>query len=241
MNDCLYIVMPAYNEEENIREVIRDWYKILAFADENSKLVVADGGSKDNTLNILYELQKKYPKLEVLSRPGTDHGTKVILLYKYAIEHGAKWVFQTDSDGQTDSSEFEAFWKDKDRFDAIIGVRKKREDGTGRKLVETVLRIYLLLFFGKMVPDANAPFRLMKTDVVNKYIDIFDPTFNLPNAVLTECFVKYNDKVDFRQITFRPRQGGQNFMNPKRIWKIGVQSAKNFSELKKRLDLKFSK
>ena len=235
MGNILYIVMPAYNEEANIRTVVSEWYPILGDGDEGSKMVISDGGSKDRTLDILYELQKEYPKLEVLPRPGTDHGTKVILLYKYAIEHGADWIFQTDSDGQTVPAEFAEFWKRRKKYDIIMGNRKKRGDGTGRKFVENVLRIYLKIFFGVMVPDANAPFRLMKSSVVNKYIGLMPDDFNLPNAILAACFSKYHEKVTYREVTFQPRQGGKNYMNIKRIMRIGIDSIQNFSVIKKNM------
>ena len=191
MSESLYIVMPAYNEEANIRNVVEEWYPILDNGDENSKMVISDGGSTDNTLKILYELQKTYPKLIVIPKPGTDHGTKIILLYKYAIENHADWIFQTDSDGQTVPAEFAEFWNLRKSYDIVMGNRVKRGDGTGRKMVETVLRVYLKIFFGVMVPDANAPFRLMKTNVVNKYIDLMPDNFNLPNAILAACFSRY--------------------------------------------------
>ena len=49
--DTLYIVIPAYNEEENIRQVINGWYPIIEKYNGNdkSKLVVIDDGSKDKT------------------------------------------------------------------------------------------------------------------------------------------------------------------------------------------------
>lgn len=75
--DKLYVVMPTYNEEENIIEVVKEWYPILSGKDEGSRMVIADGGSKDRTLEILYELQKDYPKLEVFSKPNTDHGDEI--------------------------------------------------------------------------------------------------------------------------------------------------------------------
>ena len=146
MGDTLYIVMPTYNEEANIRNVVEEWYPILEKGDENSRVVGSDGGSKDNTLEILHEMKKEYPKLVVIPKPGTDHGTKVILLYKYAIEKGANWIFQTDSDGQTLPLEFAEFWKLRKKYDIVMGNRKKRGDGAGRKLVENVLRVYLKLF-----------------------------------------------------------------------------------------------
>ena len=59
MGDTLYIVMPAYNEEANIREVVAEWYPILENGSEDSRMVISDGGSKDKTLEVLYELQKQ--------------------------------------------------------------------------------------------------------------------------------------------------------------------------------------
>lgn len=235
MGDTLNIVMPTYNEEANIRRVVMEWYPVLTYGNENSKLVISDGGSSDNTLAILHELQKECPKLVVLPKPGTDHGTKVILLYKYAIENGADWIFQTDSDGQTLPSEFTQFWELRKKYDIVMGNRKKRGDGMGRKLVENILRIYLKIFFGVMVPDANAPFRLMKSEVVKKYIDLMPSDFNLPNAILAACFSKYKEKVTYRVVTFQSRQGGKNYMNVKRIFRIGIDSISNFAQIKSNL------
>ena len=57
--DKLYIVMPAYNEEANIVEVVKEWYPVLEGKHEDSKMVIADGGSKDNTLEICKEYECK--------------------------------------------------------------------------------------------------------------------------------------------------------------------------------------
>ena len=235
MKETLYIVMPAYNEEANIRTVVAEWYPMLKFGSDRSRMVISDGGSRDRTLEILWEMQQEYPQLEVLPRPGTDHGTKVILLYKYAISHGADWIFQTDSDGQTLPSEFPSFWNIRGDYDALMGNRKKRGDGAGRRFVEIILRFYLLLFFGTMVPDANAPFRLMRSETVAKYIDLLPDDFNLPNAFLAACFKKFRERVKYMVVSFYPRQGGKNYMNPRRILRIGVQSIRNFYYLRKKL------
>ena len=40
MGDTLYIVMPAYNEEANIRNVVAEWYPILDYASEKSKMII---------------------------------------------------------------------------------------------------------------------------------------------------------------------------------------------------------
>lgn len=53
--------MQAYNEEENIEQVIKSWYPLIEEEDraDTSRLVVADSGSSDRTHEILMELQKK--------------------------------------------------------------------------------------------------------------------------------------------------------------------------------------
>ena len=59
----LFIVIPVYNEEANIKAVIEEWYPIVEKhnGNGNSRLVVIDDGSKDNTYSIIEECAKKYP------------------------------------------------------------------------------------------------------------------------------------------------------------------------------------
>ena len=158
--DSLYIVMPAYNEEEAIEQVVLSWYECLKGKAPESRLVVADSGSQDRTHEILVELQKSHPQLEILGDTLTTHGPKLIALYRYAQLKGADYIFQTDSDGQTEVSEFDAFWKKRRKYEALIGYRKKRGDGIVRKFVEKVVCFLLQIIFGVKVPDANAPYRL---------------------------------------------------------------------------------
>ena len=52
--------------------------------------------------------------------------------------------------------------------------------------------------------------------------------FNLPNAVLAACFSKFRERVKYIDITFKPRQGGVNSINPKKILKIGWKAISDF-------------
>ncbi len=72
--ETLFNVMPAYDEEENIREVVEQWYPVLKGKSENSRFVIADSGSKDKTHEILVELKNtNYPKITILSDTNQYH------------------------------------------------------------------------------------------------------------------------------------------------------------------------
>ena len=231
--DSLYIVMPAYNEENNIERVIKEWYPVLDGKSENSRIVIADSGSTDKTHEILLRIQKELPQLYILEQSEKQHGPKLIALYKYAIFNNVDYIFQTDSDGQTNPTEFDAFWNIRDKYDGIFGNRCERGDGQVRAFVEYVVCFLLRLYFGINVPDANAPFRLMKTKIVSKYIDRFNEDYTLTNVMLTAFFAYYKEKIIFKKVSFKSRQAGVNSVNIKKIVEIGWRSLNEFNEFKK--------
>lgn len=233
----LYIVIPVYNEEENIRQVIEDWYPVVEKHNGNgqSRLVLIDDGSKDKTYSIIEECAQKYPLIKSITKQNEGHGATVLYGYNYAIENGADYVFQTDSDGQTLPSEFEQFWECKNDHEMVIGHRSKREDGASRFFVTKVLKGVIRICFGVSVTDANTPFRLMKADVLAENLKLVPEKFNLSNVIISVIYAKKNYNVKYIPITFRPRQGGVNSINLKKISKIGVQAIKDFRKINKTL------
>ena len=232
--DTLYIVIPAYNEAENIAACVADWYPIVErYGGEGSRLVVIDDGSKDETYTLLCGMVKSRPLLVPLTKTNGGHGSAVLHGYRYAIDHAADLIFQTDSDGQTDPHEFEAFWYERNQYDAVIGYRLKRGDGAQRAFVEKVVCLLLRLYFGVKVPDANAPFRLMRAEIVKKYIVRLPRDFYIPNIMLTAYFARYQEKLKFLPISFKPRVKGKNSLNLKKMIQIGWQAMGDFRRLGK--------
>lgn len=66
--DKLYIVMPVYNEEENIQRVIAQWHPVVEGIGPESRLVLIDDGSQDNTYSIAVGLKEIYPQLAVYTK-----------------------------------------------------------------------------------------------------------------------------------------------------------------------------
>lgn len=232
--DSLFIVMPAYNEEDNIEGVIAAWYPHLEGKAESSRLVVADSGSRDKTHDILCRLkEEKYPKLRILETASQFHGPKLMALYDEAIKNQADYIFQTDSDGQTNPDEFDFFWNNRKKWDGIFGNRRVRGDGRDRAFVEKVVCFLLRCYFGVRIPDANAPFRLMKTETVGKYLNHLPQDYNLPNIMLTTYFSYYGERLHFQEISFKPRTAGKNSVNIRKIVKIGWRALGDFHRLKR--------
>ena len=233
--DRLYIVIPAYNEEANIEKVIKEWHEVALKYGSDSRLVVVNDGSKDNTLPLLHGLKEKYERLRVLDKPNGGHGSAVTHGYKYALRKGADYIFQTDSDGQTDPSEFGDFWKRRKKYAMVIGERSGRQDGFSRVVVTKTLKLVILAIFHVNVKDANTPFRLMKPEALEKCLELFEDDYNLPNVIISTAMKKWKYPVCYRHITFRPRQGGVNSINIKKIVKIGIKALKDFRTISKRM------
>lgn len=226
--DTLYLVIPAYNEEETISAVACAWHSIVQEVGGESRLVVVNDGSRDRTEEILAGLREKLPRLVPLSKKNGGHGAAIAFGYRYALEHGADYVFQTDSDGQTLPEEFWPFWDARGAYDYQIGHRTQRQDGVARVVVTRVLRLVLLGVFGVWIPDANTPFRLMSGRSLGKLLPLLPKDHNLTNVLLSVLYRASGCPGRFLPITFLPRQGGVNSINLRRIIRIGWSAVGDF-------------
>ena len=77
--DNLYIVIPAYNESDNIEKTTQEWYSIVEKHNWNgkSRLIIIDDGSKDHTYEILQSLSSNMPLLIPIKKENGGHGDTV--------------------------------------------------------------------------------------------------------------------------------------------------------------------
>lgn len=236
MGDKLFIVIPAYNEQDNIHAVIEQWYPIVEKIGIDSRLVIVDDGSTDDTYKIMKILAESKMQLVPITKQNSGHGATILFAYNYAIENGADYIFQTDSDGQTVPEEFWQFWNLRDQYSMVIGHRNSRQDGVSRVFVTKVLKYVIKCCFDVSVTDANTPFRLMDASVLSKNIKLIPKDFNLSNVMISVIFAKKKLPVKYVHITFKPRQGGVNSINIRKIFGIGLQAIKDFRTINKSLN-----
>lgn len=235
--ESIYFVMPAYNEAANIQETVRQWYPVVEKLNKvggvKAFLAIANDGSKDDTYEVMLSMKKNgaYPFFEPLTKENGGHGQTVLYLYRYALEHGADYIFQTDSDGQTDPKEFWQMFENRHNYDFQIGYRQGRQDGMSRVFVTKTLRLVVWLMFHEWVTDANTPFRLMQKDKLKAIMDVIPQDYFLCNVAISAIAVKWHYRIKFYKITFKPRQGGVNSINMKRIFKIGWKALGDFRNI----------
>lgn len=235
--DILYIMIPAYNEEENIEALIEDWYPVTErhSGGGRSRLVVINDGSTDGTEEKLKAASDGRPLLEVITKQNGGHGQAVLCGYEYALKNGAEYIFQTDSDRQTSPADFENFWRQRQRFDAVVGNRYMREDGVSRMLVSKAVCLLIASILHVRVRDANTPFRLMKASALEDCLKYIEDDEKVPNIMLSAVFKRKKYRVLYRDIQFKARRAGKNSLNLRKISVLGADAVKRMRRLDERL------
>lgn len=207
----LLVVLPVHNEQESIGAVISDWTAALDRTKADYAILAIDDGSTDGTAVALLQLKLQYsPRLRVITQPNLGHGQSCLKGYRYAESVGAQRVLQIDSDGQCDPQFFPSLWELRHRCDVVYGERAHRDDGFARVVVSGTLRWMLRLAFRVDCCDANVPYRLMRTDVIQNAVARIPAGFHLANVALALLLAQDQAVTHgFVPIRFRRRHGGE--------------------------------
>jgi glycosyltransferase involved in cell wall biosynthesis len=208
--ETLCVVVPVYNEESCVADVIREWSATLRELGISFELLVLNDGSRDKTSEALAQVTRDNPFVEVINKANSGHGQTCILGYRVAIERRAAWVFQIDSDGQCDPRYFADFWLKRLGSPVVLGRRVARGDGVGRRAISLLCKLATVMASGVPVRDPNVPYRLMRADVLGCAIEGFPEAFGLANVLVSVVLQKgLGNRLSFVDIGFRRRRGGE--------------------------------
>ena len=218
-------VMPVYNEEANIGVVVAEWLRTFANEGIAGRLIAVNDGSTDETWSMLKKLQLQFPEqLISIDKPNSGHGTTCRYGYDAALQEGADWILQIDSDGQCDPAFFPLFWSKRQEADCIFGMRTQRDDGSIRKLVSAVCRVLTAIVTRRDLKDGNVPYRLIRQSALRQALRMVPRNFDLQNVALTLALKRMTAlRWSYVPIRFRSRQGGTNSINLPRIAKMGIR------------------
>lgn len=198
--------MPAYNEAAAIESVCREW---LALAEARGFILIAiDDGSRDATGALLDELARQHGALRVTHQPNQGHGAAVLRGYRQALESGAPWIFQVDSDGQFTPADFDALWAERVDAPCVLGRRLQRRDPWLRQALSGVNRALTGLLFGVRLGDPNVPYRLVSARLLVMLLAHLPPRVFAPNVFLAAMAAGAGVAIRELPVTHMARRAG---------------------------------
>jgi dolichol-phosphate mannosyltransferase len=223
----LVVVIPAYNEEACIHEVVPLWINGIAevIPLNKFKLLVINDGSRDKTGVILDELTGQYPNLIAKHQLNGGHGNAIFNGYQMAVQMNPEFVFQTDSDDQFVPGDFKKFWVKRNESNFILGFREVRNDDPFRLLITRILKYSLLFIYGTYINDANIPFRLIRTSYLSKLLNSLPgKTPFAPNIFLSVLAQKSGQKLFNIPVMHKERETGEVSIRHMKLLKVCWQS-----------------
>jgi glycosyltransferase involved in cell wall biosynthesis len=190
------ILLPAYNEEGRIGETI---LKIKGLYPDY-EIFVVDDGSTDQTRD-----EAVKAGAHVLSHPhNIGNGAAIKTGLRYA---SGDWIVMMDADGQHDPTDIAKLLENKDKYDMVVGARSKGSKTSLHRDLANFIYNWLASYVTKFkVEDLTSGFRLIKNDVVCKYIYLLPNTFSYPST-LTLAYLRSGLSVKYVPIQTRARKG----------------------------------
>lgn len=170
MEDRKIVIIPTYNERENIENIIRKVFSLEGGYD----ILIIDDGSPDGTAAIVKRLQQEFPeRLHMIERPGKlGLGTAYITGFKWSIDKGYDYTFEMDADFSHNPEDLPRLYQAcKDGADLAIGSRYC--DGIsvinwpiGRIIMSYYASVYVRTVLGMKVFDCTAGFKCYSNKVL---------------------------------------------------------------------------
>ncbi|MCG8309556.1 MAG: polyprenol monophosphomannose synthase [Cytophagales bacterium] len=162
MSDSL-IIIPTYNEKENIKSII-----VAIFAlQKDFDILVVDDNSPDGTADIVKDLMHKFPdRLFIIERSGKlGLGTAYITGFKYAIDRGYGFIFEMDADFSHNPKDLAHLYNACAKAGNDMAIGSRYSSGVnvvnwpmGRVLLSYFASIYVQIVTGMPIKDSTAGF-----------------------------------------------------------------------------------
>lgn len=162
------VVIPTYNEKENIHAII----PAVLTQNLGVDILVVDDNSPDGTGNIVRELQKQHPQVHLLSRPGKQGLGKAYLAgFRWGLDQGFDVIVEMDADFSHRPVDLGPLLAKLQDADFAVGSRYVRGGGTvnwglGRKLISRGGSLYSRWILGFPLRDWTGGFNAWKKEVL---------------------------------------------------------------------------
>ncbi len=163
----LSVVLPAYNEAENIGRVIANAVDYLSDRQIKYEIIVVNDGSVDETKAVVMKLASQNPRIRLINHPhNLGYGSALRSGFDQALH---EYIFLTDGDGQFAISDLDQFLpyihNSQTKSQIVIGYRAKRADVFVRSLNAWLYHIFIQWVLGIKVRDIDCAFKLFPRSI----------------------------------------------------------------------------
>jgi glycosyltransferase involved in cell wall biosynthesis len=199
------VVLPAYNEEENITEAIRITRKTLYKYFDKVEIIVVNDGSVDQTPRLINELIRDTSDVRVIHHD-KNRGYGAALKSGF-INAENELIFFTDSDLQFDIDEIIHLLPFIKTFDIVSGYRDKRADSSLRRFNAWAWNKLVRILLGIKAKDIDCAFKLFRKDVLDALS--LSSEGAMINTEILALAKKYNYSFQEVPVTHFPRTRGE--------------------------------
>jgi dolichol-phosphate mannosyltransferase len=229
-----WLILPTYNEAENVRAIVAAAGQVLTeAAADGFRVLIVDDGSPDGTGRLADEMAGERDWLEVLHRTEKNGiGPAYLAGFRHALERGAGYVMEMDSDFSHDPADLARLLAATDRgspgagADLALGSRYVPGGGVSdwgllRRFISEGGSLYARLVLGLRVHDLTGGFKCFRSDVLQAIdLDAVRSQGYAFQVELTYRAVQAGFRVVEVPIVFRDRQRGQSKMS----WRIAAEA-----------------
>ncbi len=199
MNNSITIIIPAYNETQNIEDVCSRIKNICL--QYGWQLLVVDDGSTDDTARIVEKINVEIVK----HHENRGYGAAL----KTGIRHAdSKWIMIIDADGTYPIEAIEELAGKIENTDMVVAARTGKNVNIPliRRPAKWLINILANYLVKRKIPDLNSGLRIFRKELAEKFIKILPNGFSFTTTI-TLAALSNNYIVDYLPINYKKRQG----------------------------------
>ena len=196
----LSIVMPMFNEEQNVAALLEELHGVLARCEAwRFEVLVVDDGSTDRSGEIAKSMGAR------VCRHAQNLGNGA------AIKRGIReargdYILMMDGDGQHPPDAIPTMLQKLEHFDHVVGSRGGSGGSVHRNLANRVYNGLASYVTSKNIRDLTSGFRVARADVLKGFVHLLPNTFSYPTTI-TLAMIKAGYSVHYEPIAVRRRGG----------------------------------
>lgn len=198
----LSLIIPTYNEEGAVEDIIRRCHAVL---DPSDEIIVVDDGSTDATPGILKKITLS--NLHIIRKPHNEGNGAAIMTGVRAAK--GEWIATIDADDTYRPEDLPSLRKiqQEKNIDMVVGSREGLKLGKPiHHLARELLRRWGQFFAGQPIADINSGLRIVRKSLIEQFADLYPERFSL-HIVLTVLAGRSGARIIYTPIGYGPRTG----------------------------------